>query len=108
MVVLVLERAPPGLRGELTRWLLEVRPGVFVGTVNALVRDYLWEKVCQESKGNPAVLIYPMDTEQGFTFRVWAVPTYQPEAFEGLVLVRRPESQAGPRGAGARGDAGRA
>jgi CRISPR-associated protein Cas2 len=104
MVVLVLERAPPGLRGELTRWLLEIRPGVFVGTVNALVRDYLWEKVCQQSKGNPAVLIYPMDTEQGFTFRLWGWPTYQPEEFEGLVLVRRPEERRGGEGEGVGGD----
>jgi CRISPR-associated protein Cas2 len=62
---------------------------VFVGTVNALVRDQLWEKVCQGGRGRSAVLIYPMDTEQGFTYRVWGEPSYLPEEFDGLMLVRR-------------------
>ena len=31
MVVLVLSAAPASLRGSMTRWLLEVSPGVFVG-----------------------------------------------------------------------------
>ena len=38
MVVMILERVPVLLRGELTRWLLEVRAGVFVGTMSAGVR----------------------------------------------------------------------
>ena len=42
MLVMVLENVPPSLRGELTRWLIEPRPGVFVGHVSALVRDRLW------------------------------------------------------------------
>ena len=33
MIVLILERVPVGLRGELTRWLLEAKAGVFVGKV---------------------------------------------------------------------------
>jgi CRISPR-associated protein Cas2 len=39
MVVLILERVPPGLRGELTRWFLEPQAGVFVGRVSAIVRE---------------------------------------------------------------------
>ena len=31
MVVMVLEKVPVSLRGELTRWLIEPHPGVFVG-----------------------------------------------------------------------------
>jgi CRISPR-associated protein Cas2 len=41
MVVLVLERVPVSLRGELTRWMLEIRSGVFVGTLTSVVRDRL-------------------------------------------------------------------
>jgi CRISPR-associated protein Cas2 len=44
MVVLVLERVPVSLQGELTRWLLEPRAGVFVGNIPAGVRDRLWER----------------------------------------------------------------
>ena len=44
MVVLVLEKVPTSLRGELTRWMAEIQTGVFVGTMSALVRDLLWDK----------------------------------------------------------------
>ncbi len=94
MMVLVLERAPTSMRGELTRWMLELRAGVFVGSVSALVRDLLWEQACQDSKGGSAVLIYSTDNEQGFTFRLWGAPSYYPEEFEGLLLTRRPSLPA--------------
>jgi CRISPR-associated protein Cas2 len=99
MMVLVLERVPVGLRGELSRWLLEVRAGVFVGQVSALVRDLLWEMCCQQSKGGAAVLVYRTDNEQGFTFRLWGEPSYYPEEFEGLLLTRRPAKVEGAKGA---------
>ena len=38
MVVVVLTACPVGLRGDLTRWLLEIASGVFVGHVTARVR----------------------------------------------------------------------
>ena len=50
MIVMTLERVPPSLRGELTRWLIEVQTGVYVGTVSAAVRDLLWEKVVQHAR----------------------------------------------------------
>jgi CRISPR-associated protein Cas2 len=90
MIVLTLERVPVGLRGELSRWLLELRAGVFVGKVSALVRDLLWEEVCQKTKGGSAILVYPADTEQGFAFRLWGTPSYWIEDFEGLWLIRKP------------------
>ena len=43
MVILILECVPSSLRGELTRWMLELKAGVFVGTMSAMVRDRLWE-----------------------------------------------------------------
>ncbi|MCQ8210670.1 type I-E CRISPR-associated endoribonuclease Cas2e, partial [Cutibacterium acnes subsp. acnes] len=44
MTVLVLTACPAGLRGHLTRWLLEISPGVFVGHVPTRVRDALWDR----------------------------------------------------------------
>ena len=41
MIVMILENVPTSLRGELSRWLLEPRAGVFVGHVSARVRDKL-------------------------------------------------------------------
>ena len=69
MVVLILERVPVGLRGELTRWLLEPKTGVFVGSVSGMVRDLMWEKVCQESRGGGCTMIHSYNREQGFAIR---------------------------------------
>jgi len=90
VVVMVLERVPTGLRGELTRWLLEVRAGVFVGDLSAMVRDKLWEKVCQGGKDGGAILVYNTNNEQGFALRVWGMPDRRVEEFEGLFLMRTP------------------
>lgn len=90
MMVLVLERVPAGVRGELTRWLLEPRAGVFVGRVSAMVRDRLWERVCRGVKEGAAVLVYSADTEQGFALRVHGDPRRAVVDFDGLALIRTP------------------
>ena len=90
MVVFILERVPPGLLGELTRWLLEPKTGVFVGKISALVRDLLWDKVCRESRGGASLLVHAAEREQGFAIRIWGGPSRQVEDFEGLLLIRVP------------------
>jgi CRISPR-associated protein Cas2 len=92
-MVLIVERVPQGLRGELSRWMIEPRAGVFIGNVSAMVRDKLWEQACQDSKGGAAVLLYSTNNEQGYSFRLWGSPSYHPEEFEGLLLVRRPSKE---------------
>jgi CRISPR-associated protein Cas2 len=92
MVVLVLERVPPSLRGELTRWMLEVRSGVFVGTLTSVVRDRLWQKACQGMAGGAGILVYSARNEQGFAVDLWGDPSRSVVHFEGLHLVAtRPE-----------------
>ncbi len=89
MVVLVLERVPVSLRGELTRWLLEVRAGVFVGDVSALVRDKLWELVEQKARDGAALLVHNADSEQSFAVRMHGEPSRDIADYDGLYLVRR-------------------
>src|ERR1017187_5290844 len=90
MICLVLERVPAGLRGELTKWLLELRPGVFVGHLSPIVRDELWDLVRSKSKStSSAVLILDAQTDQGLKFRVSGDPTRDVVDFEGLFLMRR-------------------
>lgn len=90
MVVLIVESAPPGLRGQLSKWMLEPKAGVFVGTLSAAVRDRLWEKACKEVEEGGATLIYRTDNEQGYAIRSFGDTTRQIEEWEGLFLVRRP------------------
>jgi CRISPR-associated protein Cas2 len=88
MEVLILERVPQALRGELTRWLLEPKAGVFVGRVSAMVRDKLWEKACQHANGGGCMMIHTGDNEQGFRIHSWGETARTIEDFEGLFLVR--------------------
>ncbi len=68
MTVVVLTAVPAGLRGHLTRWLLEIAPGVFVGTVTARVRSHLWDRITKYLGAGRAVMVHSANTEQGLTF----------------------------------------
>lgn len=69
MVVMILETVPRSLRGELSRWLLEIGPGIFVGTVSGLVRDLLWEKCVKGRAAGRCYQAYRTNTEQGYDVR---------------------------------------
>ena len=90
MTVLVLARAPAGLRGLLSRWFLEVQANVFVGTVSARVRDKLWEKVVAGHSLGGAVLVYRALNEQGFAIRTIGDLNREIVDMDGMLLVRKP------------------
>ncbi len=87
MMVLVIDRAPAKLRGELTKWLLEVKPGVFVGKVSAMVRENLWAKVYDMENISGAVLLYSMNNEQGFQMEMCGEPNRRVININGLQLI---------------------
>lgn len=88
MTVLVMDRVAESVRGELTRWFLELKPGVFVGTVNARVRALLWERICKEKINTGAVLVYRANNEQGFEMDISGEPKREVVDLEGIQLVR--------------------
>lgn len=94
MVVLVLTACPAGLRGHLTRWLLEISPGVFVGTPTARVRELMWLRVNEYLKGGRALMVYRVRGEQKLDFRV-AGHDWEPVDFDGIHLIRRPHQTSG-------------
>ncbi|MGW0658098.1 type I-E CRISPR-associated endoribonuclease Cas2e [Streptodolium elevatio] len=96
MTVIVLTTCPAGLRGLLTRWLLEISPGVFIGNPSARIRELLWEEVKQYAGQGRALLTYSADTEQGFAFETHD-HRWLPVDHEGLTLIRRPSSGVGPQ-----------
>jgi CRISPR-associated protein Cas2 len=87
---MILERVTPSLRGELTRWLIQPKAGVFVGRISALVRDKLWEKVGRSLKTGGAIMIYSSNTEQGFAIQTQGSTNRSIEDFEGVFLVKVP------------------
>lgn len=92
MVVMILERVTPSVRGELTRWLLEVRAGVFVGHVSALVREKLWWKCVNMRGAGSVVQMWSTNTEQRFQIRTTGDASRQVVDFEGLQLIRVPST----------------
>jgi CRISPR-associated protein Cas2 len=90
MIVIIVERAPTSLRGELTRWLLEPKAGVFVGRVSARVREKLWKRVCSKVKGGSCILIWRTNNEQGFQMDFWNDPTRHVTNWDGIQLITKP------------------
>lgn len=90
MTLIILERVPTSVRGELSRWMLEVQAGVFVGTLSALVRDLLWDYVCDKMREGAGSLIYHTNNEQGFAIRVCGRTSRQLRDFDGLQLMQIP------------------
>jgi len=86
---MILEKVPTSLRGELTRWLIEPHPGVFVGHVSALVRDKLWEKCAKKVGEGGLIQLWSTNTEQRFAVRIWGQTDRQMVNMEGLWLVRK-------------------
>ncbi|MFE2032797.1 type I-E CRISPR-associated endoribonuclease Cas2e [Streptomyces scopuliridis] len=99
MTVIILTNCPVGLRGFLTRWLLEISPGVFLGAPSTRVREALWDEVRQYAGQGRALLAYQTNNEQGYTFECHD-HAWRPKDHEGLTLIHRPSPDA--RGKAAR------
>lgn len=88
MVVMVLEKVPQSLRGELTRWLVEVKTGVYIGHVTGMVRDLLWKK-CSESRGAGGVFqAWSTNNEQHFKMRISGLIGRSVVDWEGVELIQ--------------------
>lgn len=89
MIVITLTNAPSSLRGDMSEWLMEISPGVYVGNLTRRVREKLWERICSSLKSGRATMAYSTNTEQGFDFCTYG-NTWEPRDFEGLKLIYRP------------------
>ena len=89
MTVIVVAACPVGLRGHLTRWLLEISAGVFVGRVSARVRDLLWQRTVEMVKTGRAIMVFSANNEQGLDFKVHK-HDWIPVDVEGVTLMLRP------------------
>lgn len=87
---MVLEKVSASLRGELTRWLIEPRSGVYIGHVNARVRDKLWELCIRRSKDGGVIQAWSTNTEQRFKMRMHGDTSRSLVECEGLQLVMVP------------------
>lgn len=89
MTVVVLSVCPPRLRGQLTRWLMEISAGVYVGHVSARVRELLWLRIVDDIGRGRAIMVHSVRGEQRLSFRVHN-HEWEPVDFDGLRLMMRP------------------
>lgn len=87
MMVVVVNNAPPRLRGRLAVWLLEVRAGVYVGSYSARTRTMIEEQVEALIEEGDAVVAWAVPNDAGFTFETFGVNRRRPVDFDGLKLV---------------------
>ncbi len=86
-MVIVLENAPPRLRGRLAVWLLEVRAGVYLGNFSVKVRDMIWSQVEEGIEDGNAVMAWKAATENGFDFLTLGPNRRIPREMDGVKLV---------------------
>ena len=73
----------------MTRWLLEVSPGVFVGHLSARVREQLWELIRENLGEGRALLIWSVRSEQRFAIASLGHER-EPVDVEGCLVMRTP------------------
>ena len=88
MVVITLSCCPPKLRGDLSRWMQEIDTGVYVGNLNARVRDNVWDRVCSNIGNGHASMSYSSNNEQKLEFRVHNTQ-WEPVDYDGIKLIKR-------------------
>ena len=88
MMVIVVENAPPRLRGRLAVWLAEVRAGVYVGAYTRRTRERIWSEVAALIGAGSAVIAWTAPTDSGFAFSAIGENRREPADFDGLTLVR--------------------
>lgn len=87
MMVIVVENAPPRLRGRLAVWLLEIRAGVYVGRYSRRIRERIWDDVEALIEDGAAVMAWTAPTDQGYDFETVGHNRRVPVDFDGLKLV---------------------
>ena len=88
MMVIVVENAPPRLRGRLSLWLAEVRAGVYVGVYSRRTRERIWEEVRIMIESGNAVIAWSAANDSGFEFEAVGDNRRLPVDFDGLTLVK--------------------
>lgn len=87
MTVITLDNVSASLRGECTRYMLEIKTGVFIGKLSAMVREKLWQKITEKPGTGGAIMAYSAPTEQGFIMIMHGIPGKRVIDIEGLFLI---------------------
>lgn len=95
MMVIVVENAPPRLRGRLGVWCVEIRSGVYVGDYSVRVRERIWQMITREIGDGNAVIAWNASNDAGFDFRTTGKNRRIPVEMDGLKLVAFTKKETG-------------
>ena len=87
MLAIVVNNAPPRLRGRLAVWLLEIRAGVYVGSYSRRTRDMIWKQVKDEIGDGDAIMVWDASNDAGYDFDTWGTSRRCPVILDGFKLV---------------------
>ncbi|MEZ5836639.1 MAG: type I-E CRISPR-associated endoribonuclease Cas2e [Geminicoccaceae bacterium] len=87
MMVIVVENAPPRLRGRLAVWLIEIRAGTYVGNYTQRTRERVWEQVRLGIEDGNAVIAWTAANDAGFDFDTCGRNRRMPVDLDGFKLV---------------------
>ena len=97
MLVIVVENAPPRLRGRLAVWLLEIRAGVYVGNLSRRIREMVWSQIEKGIEEGNAVMAWSTNTESGYDFLTLGPNRRIPKEMDGIKLVSFLSENADPK-----------
>lgn len=102
MMVVIVENAPPRLRGRLAVWLLEIRAGVYVGNYSRRTREMIWAEVTGAIEDGNGVIAWAAPNDAGFSFETCGANRRVPIDLDGFRLVQFGSHAALPTGHGVR------
>lgn len=91
--LITLKKTLISLRGDLTKWMQEIAPGVYVGNFNSKIRQEIWKRVIDSSGIGEATLSFTERNEIGYNFETFNT-NQKVIDFEGIPLVMYPKKES--------------
>ena len=96
-MMFITENVPSSLRGELTKWMLQLKSGVFIGTLSSLVGEELWKKIQEKQGKGGAIWVKGTNNEQKFRISTSGMTNWSVNDFDGLQLITHPNRKSRPK-----------
>ncbi len=96
LMLFITENVAAKLRGELTRWLLQLKPGVFLGTLSTRVGEKLWKRIQKNRDKGSAIWVRSMNNEQRFEIKTCGNTHWNLSDFDGIQLITHPHKSLQP------------
>jgi len=90
-MLFITQNVPVSLRGELTKWMLQLKAGVFLGTLSTRVGEKLWVKIQEKQGKGGAIWVKAANNEQRFKMAICGNTNWIISDFDGLQLITHPK-----------------